>query len=202
MPALARVDQTESTPSTVLQRHPLAFTVTLPFAAGGMLVALPLIRLVFGADYVPASSALIWLLPSVPLAAMREVIVAGLIGAHGGERQLLRVNAIAAIFNIAVLLPVVPRYGVVGAASVTVLTEVLRLAVSWRFAVQQGLRPPRLARFVRPIVAASVMVAGLLLAGDRGLVPKVVVGAFLYAAGLAATGVLRIQRGQRPALVV
>jgi O-antigen/teichoic acid export membrane protein len=203
MPALARVEQSGSAQSTVLQTALLlALTVTLPVAAGGMLVALPLIRLVFGADYVPAVSALIWLLPSVPLAAMREVIVAGLIGAEGGERALLRVNAIAAIFNIAILLPVVPRYGVIGAASVTVLTEVLRLAVSWRYAVQGGLRPPRVARFVRPIVAASLMVAGLLLAGDGGLVAKVAVGVLLYAVGLLITGVLRIQRGQRPVLEV
>jgi O-antigen/teichoic acid export membrane protein len=203
MPALARLDRSGSEQSTVLQTALLlAFTVTLPVAAGGMLVALPLIRLVFGADYVPAVSALIWLLPSVPLAAMREVIVAGLIGAEGGERALLRVNAIAAIFNIAILLPVVPRYGVIGAASVTVLTEVLRLAVSWRYAVQGGLRPPRVARFVRPIVAASLMAAGLLLAGDGGLVAKVALGVFLYTVGLLITGVLRIQRGQRPVLVV
>lgn len=202
MPALAR-DQSGSAQSTMLSTALLlAFTVTLPAAVGGILVALPLIRLVFGAEYVPAVSALIWLLPSVPLAAMREVIVAGLIGAPGGERQLLRINAIAAVFNIAILLPVVPRYGVVGAASVTVLTEVLRLAVAWRFAAQHGFRPPSPTRFVRPAIAAAAMAAGVLLAGDRGLVISVAVGALLYTAGLAATGVLRIQRGRRPVLVV
>jgi len=203
MPAMARIEKADAHRNDVYETAMLlAYTVSLPVAVGGILTATPLIELVFGADYAPAVPALVWLLPAVPIAAIREIAVVGLIGTAGGERRLIRINAICAVFNIAILLPVIPRYGLIGAAVVTVLTEVLRLFVAFRFARLEGFRPPRLARFAKPTVAAAGMVPGLFLMGDRPFLVQLTMGVAVYATILLATGVLRIQKPFRLRLVV
>jgi O-antigen/teichoic acid export membrane protein len=172
----------------------LAFIVSLPIAIGGMLTAKPLIDLVYGNAFAPAAVALVWLLPAIPLSALREVGVAGLLGSADGERFLIRTNAMTAAVNIALIIPVVPRYGMVGAAAVTVITEVLRLALTARYAIQHGFELPRLNRFLKPLAAGILMAGGLLLIGPQPLVLLVLAGAVLYAVGLTVMGVLRLER--------
>jgi O-antigen/teichoic acid export membrane protein len=203
MPAMVRYDRSDGRRNEVYETATLlAWTVALPVAVGGVLTAAPLIQLVFGTDYAPAVPALVWLLPAVPIAAVREIAVVALIGTPGGERKLIRINATCALFHVAILLPAVPRYGMLGAAVVTVLTEMLRLFLAFRFARQEGFSAPRLSRFVKPTVAAAAMAPALLLAGDRPFLLLLVTGAAIYAVTLFATGVLRIQRPFQVRLVV
>jgi O-antigen/teichoic acid export membrane protein len=203
MPSLASIDKTDSQRNAVFETALLlAYVVALPVAVGGMLTARPLMGLVFGPAFLPAVAALVWLLPAVPIAAVREIAVVGLIGSPGGERKLIRINASCAIFNIAILLPVVPRYGMVGAAAVTVLTEILRLFLAYRFASQEGFSTPALSRFMKPTLAAAAMVPALAFAADLPFMLLLVTGAAVYAVILFATGVLRFQRPFQVRLVV
>jgi O-antigen/teichoic acid export membrane protein len=203
MPSMARFDKSDGRRNDVYETSMLlAYTVALPVAVGGILTARPLMDLVFGPEYLAAVSALIWLLPAVPVAAVREIAVVGLIGSPGGERKLVRINATCAAFNIAILLPVVPRFGLIGAAAVTVLTEVLRLVIAFHFARQEGFHPPRASRFVKPSLAAAAMVPVLVALGDRPLVMLLVAGVAVYAGLLVATGVLQIQRPFQVRVVV
>jgi PST family polysaccharide transporter/lipopolysaccharide exporter len=195
MPTMARFEKTDDQRNGVYQTALLlAYAVSLPVAVGGMLTASSVVVLVFGSDYTPAVPALVCLLAAVPIGAVREIAVAGLIGSPGGERRLIRVNAMCVAFNLTILIPVVPLYGLVGASIVTVLTEVLRLFLAFRFAREDGYRPPGMARFLKPALAAAAMVPVLLLAGDRPLLLLVAAGAAVYAAILWATGVLRLQK--------
>lgn len=203
MPTMARYERTDTGRNDVYETSMLlAYTVALPVAVGGILTATPLIRLVFGGDYAPAVPALVWLLPAVPIAAVREIAVVGLIGTEGGERRLVRINAICAAFNIAILIPVVPVYGLIGAAVVTVLTEILRLTIAFRFAVEAGYRPPGVVRFAKPTLAAGAMVPALTLLGDRPFPLLLTVGAAVYAGVLLVTGVLRFRAPFAVRLVV
>ena len=203
LPVLSRHDRMDPERARVYETSVLlAYAVALPVAVGGMLTAAPLVRLVFGADYLPAVPALVWLLPAVPLTALREVAVVALIGTPGGERRLIRINAICAVFNVAILIPVVPAYGLIGAAAVTILTEILRLFLAFRFATQAGFPVARLARFAKPALAAGAMIPALKLAGDLPFPVLVAVGAVVYAALLLATGVLRFGRPFAVRLVV
>lgn len=203
MPTIARFARRDAGRNHVYETSMLlAYAVSLPVAVGGMLTAGPLISVVFGTDYAPAVSALVWLLPAVPMAACREIAVVGLIGTDGGERRLIRINATCAVFNIVILIPVVPAYGLIGAAAVTVLTEILRLVIALRFALEAGFRPPHLSRFAKPAVAAGAMVPALALLGGRSFPFLLAGGAAVYAVVLLLTGVLRLQPPFRVRLVV
>ena len=203
MPTMARYEKLDTERNAVYETSMLlAYAVALPAAVGGILCASPLIELVFGIDYAPSAPALAWLLPAVPIAAVREIAVVGLIGTPGGERRLIRINATCAIFNIAILLPVVPRYGLIGAAAVTVLTEVLRLVLALQFARQEAFSAPGLRRFAKPTLATGVMIPVLLLARNQPFFLQLFLGAFVYGSALLATGVLRYQGRFRVRMVV
>jgi O-antigen/teichoic acid export membrane protein len=203
MPALARLDQRPDERNDVYATtQAMGFAVTLPVTLGGMLVAEPLIVLVFGPGYEPAGRALQWLLPAVPLSAFREIGVAALIGSEGGERRLFRMNATAVAINVALVLAIVPTYGLVGAAAATVVTELARLALTVRYARHAGFAGAAWSRYLRPLVSGLAMVVAVRLVAERHLVVLVAAGAVAYVAGLWVTGALRIERGRLPRLTV
>jgi O-antigen/teichoic acid export membrane protein len=128
--------------------------------------------------------------------------VTALIGSQGGERRLIRINATCAIFNVAIMIPVIPVYGLIGAAAVTVVTEVLRLVLAFRFAGQEGFRPPKPTRFAKPTLAAAGMALALVLMGERSFPVLVATGVATYAILLLALGVLKLGRPFQVRVVV
>jgi O-antigen/teichoic acid export membrane protein len=201
MPELARLDdRVEERTEVYATSMALVVAVTVPVAVGGILVATPLIALIFGPGYEPAATALRWLLPAVPLAAFRELAIVALIGSTGGERQLLRVNATSVVLNVALVVPIVPVFGLAGAAAATVATEAVRLALAARYARAAGFRASGMARHWRPLVL--VMAVAVRAVGSAPLPVLVGVGVAAYVASLWVTGALRLERGGRPRLRV
>jgi O-antigen/teichoic acid export membrane protein len=94
----------------------------------------------------------------------------------------------AAIGNLALNLWAIPRYGYLGAAAVTALSELVLLAPFWT-AVQRELPPvPLLGLAWRPALAAAGM--ALAVAWVRAFNPwlAILVGAGLYGGLLVALG--------------
>lgn len=140
----------------------LAAAVGIPLAVGGMVLAEPLLTLLFGSVYVGGAGAFRWLLLSVALiffyGGLRNVLIV-----FGRTRTDLALVAAAAAVNVALNLLLISRYGIEGAALVTALSEALILVgVLWavrRHGVQ--VQPSRLAR---PLLAAGIMAAVLVYA--------------------------------------
>lgn len=177
-----------------------AFTVALPVGAGAWFVAEPVIREIFGVAYLPGVIALQLLAWSIPLAALRELPVVALIAA-GRERDLLRVNAITAAANMALVVAVVPPYGLRGAAAATLATELIRLALASHFARAAGYPMVSVRRLLKATAATGLMVTVLLAAPPLPFWLSAPLGAAVYAAGLALIGGLRL-RGGMPVLHV
>lgn len=161
--------------------------VTLPVAVGGAIVAEHMIRLFFGAAFETASLPLGILIASAPFSVLRSVATAALIAAKE-EAFLLRAVGFTAAVNVALNLIIVPRYGMVGAALVTLSTEALRLLVYQRRVRGLGLMAPALSRWWKPVLAVLIM-AGVLQTGlGATLVKAIVAGAFTYGVAIFAVG--------------
>ncbi len=83
-----------------------------------------IVALLFGPRYLPAAAALrvsIWL----GLLAATGSVFTNLLIARGLERVLLGVNAVSSVVTIALSLVVVPRFGFVGAAAVSLAASAL-----------------------------------------------------------------------------
>jgi len=188
-----------------------SFAVGAPLAVGGALLSSALIALVFGEQYSESAAPLAILVASVPFLLYKDVAMVALIVA-GRENVVLRMTAIAVVFNLVGNLIFVPRYGMIGAASTTLATEVLRAALAAAYARDSGFTLLPARRMWKSALAATAMAAVLL--AYSGAAPRashsvlvavavpLTVGVVSYALALAACGGIEWRRGRAPALRV
>jgi len=190
MPQVARA-ATEPGRAASLVRDSLVFALalTLPIAAGGLFVATDLVRLVFGDAYAASGPPMVILLWSVPVAWLRSVSQLSLV-ALGRQRSVLGVTALGALITVALDLAVIPRYGMVGAAAVTVAAEVVRFVAMQVVLARAGIPTPGLPVWWRPVLGTVVM-AGVLMAIRAPAVLLVGLGAVAYLVVMLGTGALR-----------
>jgi O-antigen/teichoic acid export membrane protein len=159
----------------------------VPLAAGGLVVAPQLVRLIGGDDFEGAADTLRILLFAGALA-----FVSGLFGmtliAGDRQRSAMRLAIAALAFNVPLNFALVPSLGIDAAAAVAVASELL-LVVGGALLVRRDLGlAPRVRVLWRALAAAAAMAGVLALVDDWSLALLVPLGAALYAAGLWALG--------------
>ncbi len=181
--------------------HAQVFAVGLPVALGGALLAVQLVQYVFGVSYLPAGAALRVLIWSIPVALFRNVAVSALV-ARNRQDQVLRTTTGSTVLNLVLNVLLIPRYGILGAAWATVVTELLRAILALRFAAQEGLFLLPLRRLGRACAAGTAMVLLLTFLRLPNLWAAIAVGACCYAVALGLVGGVEFRRGRLPALRV
>jgi O-antigen/teichoic acid export membrane protein len=147
-------------------------------AACGAAVAPELIRVAGGPDFADAADPLRVLLVAGAIAFVNGVIGYTLI-AVDRQRNALWLNATGLLVNVALNLVLVPAYGIVAAAVVTLFSELLVLAGSlWLARRHLGFVPG--AGVVPAALVAAGATAGVLLVLPDTLALLVPVGALLY----------------------
>ncbi len=162
----------------------LSAALAAPLVIGGMILAAPLLRAVFGPLYVEGAGPFRLLILSI-----------GFVFVHGITRSLLLISnrlkiemgiiAIATGLNVILNLFLIPRYGLIGAALNTVLAEglilILGIVAMYRNDIRLDLRP-----VIRPLLAAGIMgiVLGV-LGRERSLVLSLIVGFMTYCTALS-----------------
>jgi O-antigen/teichoic acid export membrane protein len=161
--------------------------ISVPAAVGGVLVAEPLLVFIGGAAYAPSAVPFCILAPLLPLRFLNNGFGMTMTAL---DRQDERTRGVfgAAVFNVALNLLILPRYGAVGAAATTLATEVLLLTwTTWR--VRALLGPlglaPVLARVLAP---AAVMGAVVAVLPAVHVLAVIAAGVAVYVAAGRATG--------------
>jgi O-antigen/teichoic acid export membrane protein len=151
----------------------------IPLVAGGLVLAPEIIELAAGDDFDDAAAPLRILLASGALAWVNGVFGYALIAK---DRQLsaLWLNVSALVFNVALNLALVPDYGIVVAAVVTVCSEVLILGGSYVLMRRYYDFFPLPRTLVPALLAAAVMAGVLWVLRDVPVVLLVPFGAALY----------------------
>lgn len=177
------------------------FALALPIAAGGAILAGPLVVTLFGTPFAAAAPILAVLLGSMVISVVRDVSVVALM-ARKREDLLLHTVWASAAASIVLNILLVPSMGMMGAAVATVLTEFVRLLLAVGFAQRLGFPLPPVMRAWRPAVASLAMVGAL--AALPGLSPWIAIplGGACYGVALIAIGGLRLSRAQGVQLVV
>jgi O-antigen/teichoic acid export membrane protein len=102
--------------------------VGVPLAAGGAILAQAIVTIVGGRGYLPDSAIalaiLMWFVPFSYANGLTQYVLIAL----GRQRFLTLAFLVAAVFNVGANLVLIPRFGYVGAAWVTVASEVVLLA--------------------------------------------------------------------------
>jgi O-antigen/teichoic acid export membrane protein len=159
--------------------------VSVPLAAGGAIAAPAVIDLAGGSDFSEASTPLQVLLVAGGLAWINGVFGYALIAK---ERQLnaLWLNVVGLCVNVGLNLALVPEYGIVAAAVITVFSELVILVGSY-FLMQRHFEFfPRPGLLLPVLVAAAAMSAVLWPLRDTSFFVLLPVGTAVYAGLLLA----------------
>jgi O-antigen/teichoic acid export membrane protein len=164
-------------------------TIALPICLATTFLATPLIRLLGGPEFLPAGatalSVMIWFLPFSFANGIAQYVLL----ATDRQRLVAPSFLVAVVFNITFNLYAIPKYGFVGAAVVTILSELV-LLVPFSYGLRDLGAPPLAVTIWRPALAAAAM--GLALAGLAALEVNqwlsAVVGGIAYLATLRVVG--------------
>lgn len=194
-PLLARYlqESRELAARTVDAAGDLFVAIGAPIAAGGLVVAPELVRLIGGDEFAGSAGPLRLLLFAIVLA-----FVSGLFGhaliAGGRQGSALRLGIAALVFNLVLNVALVPPFGIEAAAAVALASELLLVSGGLVLVRRDlGLRP-HFRLLWRATAAAAVMAAVLALVSELSLALLLPLGVVLYAAGLWLLGGLDPRR--------
>jgi O-antigen/teichoic acid export membrane protein len=157
----------------------LIVVTSLPMATGGMLLAVPIIRLLYGETFMPSAAAFAILIWDMPL-LMFCSFCGNMTTVIGQERAAGRVYAVNAAVNVLLDLYAIPRYGILGAAVVTVLTDLVG-TIQFHLLLGRRLNLPDMRPVIgRVVLATGVMGTVVALAGGVHLFIRIGLGVMTY----------------------
>lgn len=176
----------------------LAVVLTLPVALLLLIGAGPIIKFFRYSEGFDHSIVLLRILSlHVPLVAL-SMVATTIAVARNREKAWLAVSVSAALINPALNLVAIPYFdhhygdGAIGAAIVTVVTEVIVCAGTFWIVGLDAFSRGNAAVCVRAAAAGVPMALAMWLAIPLGLVPLMVIGAATYAVFVIAFGALKI----------
>ena len=110
----------------------IIFLAAFPLIIGGIVLSQPIIRMIFGPAYLPATSAfpiliasLFWIFPSV--------FLSNLVLAHNQQKKVVRYMVAGALANILLNAFLIPILGIKGAAISTFIAQAIYVVSTWRY---------------------------------------------------------------------
>lgn len=178
---LSRAHSEGSEPFRKLVEHSLRLTsiFALPLGIGASLLAQPILGLLYGPSYAPAIPVLQVLAWSAVLVILRGNYRHAL-HASGKQDVDLRFSCLATGTNIVLNVLWIPRFGMIGAAWATLISEVLWLLLSW-IGYRRNIGPMHLLPYLwRPLVAGAGMATILLYGWPTMWIVRAVLASLLY----------------------
>lgn len=130
--------------------------LALPVAVGGMLVADPLVRVLYTEEFLPAARALRIIIWDVPLLLFAS-FCGNMTTIVGEERSAARIYGASAVANILLNLLFIPRYGYLGASAVTVATDLVAVVPFYVLLSRKLSLPKMYGAFARILLACLLM---------------------------------------------
>jgi O-antigen/teichoic acid export membrane protein len=163
-PALSRAISENSQQFTELVLRSLRLTAigAIPIGVTGSFLAVPLVDLLFGADYAGAAPVLQVLSWSAALVLLRVTFRQAL-AASGRQRLDLICAAAATSVNVGLNLILIPIFGIMGAATATLVSEVVWVSAAIYSSSRLVPAPAVLMQLARPTVAGAAMAGCFLL---------------------------------------
>ncbi|NJP04891.1 MAG: flippase [Chloroflexaceae bacterium] len=120
------------------------------------------------ADYLPISAEVLallaWFLPLSFVNGLLQYVLIAINQQHAITRAFL----IGAFVNLTLNILFIPLFGLYAASVITILSEVVLLAVFWPLLRREGLQPPLLHLSWRPALASAIMGLAMVLLPSPG----------------------------------
>ncbi|MDW8068907.1 MAG: flippase [Anaerolineae bacterium] len=174
-------------PTLYTQALKYLFVVAFPIAVGTTALARPLIHLLYTDQFAPSVlplQILIWVLPLMFLTELLGYVTI----VHNQEKEVARALLVSTAVNITLNLVLIPRWGLLAASVVTVLTEMI-LAGQYLWLLRHELVAVNFrAVFLKPGLSAVLMGVVVFLVREMNFFLVVTLGAAIYLGLLTLTG--------------
>jgi O-antigen/teichoic acid export membrane protein len=139
---------------TLIERALTAtFLVALPLTVGGIVLATPIMALLYGAEYVPGATAFQFLIATT-LLVFPGALIGNLVIAYNKQKSIVWGVALGSTSNIAFNALLIPPLGIMGAAIATVIAQSMSNGYMW-YIIRKTNRFETLLHLTK-IVGASV----------------------------------------------
>lgn len=197
IPAMAAWHRSAPASVTALYRRGVKYLllVGLPVAAFGPLAARPFVSFLFGAGYEPSAPAAAILIPVCVfmfLSNFSETTLACI----DRWRAIVLASTAALLLNVALNLAWIPRYGYLGAAWATLLTEGTYFLLSAWALGRAGHRVPWAGLTWKPALCAAAFALALQASLPLGLLPAAGLASLTWIAAVLALRVIEADEWQ------
>ena len=159
------------------------WTFSVPIAIGGMLLAEPIIDLLYTDEYAKSAIAFAILIWSVPLLNLSSLCGA-VTTATDKEKEAVRVYGAAALLNLITNLMTIPYWGYIGAAVSTIFTEFVTLFFFYSI-LHKDFPLRNLNNLIfKPLLASILMGIVVFFLQNWFLIGTVIVGMVVYVVAL------------------
>jgi O-antigen/teichoic acid export membrane protein len=162
----------------------LVVALTLPIAVAVVILAEPIVHLVFGTEFDDAIVPLTVLAPAIALYSI-AFVTSGMLVAQNRQRVIAITNGVVAAINVVASLVLIPLFSLDGAALAALVSQLVLSVVLLAFA--HGVTGAvKWRRVLAGPVVGSLLLALTTLALRDHLAAALVVGGVVYLAALAA----------------
>lgn len=162
----------------------LLLLVALPIAAGMCTLSDEIITTLYGAHRYAESIPVLRILSLAIVLMYANGVFVQLLIATERQKRLATTAVIAALFNVTANLILIPPFGAIGAASTTVATEVVVLALNYSFLPRTVTSQLRYTTAGKALVASLAMAAVLTAISGLNLLLLIPLGALVYLGGI------------------
>ncbi len=183
VPSLARthISDPQTTELWYYRTVKIMLTISFPLTVGGYLTAFPLFKFLYTPEYLPGAFGLQILIWDLPL-FMYDSFCGNMTTIIRRENAAARIYGLSAFNNVVLNLYAIPRYGLVGAALVTVITDFIT-AIQFYFLLRDELHFPNILSFLSRLTAASgLMGVAVWLVRDWNLFLQIGLGVLVFTA--------------------
>lgn len=163
---------------------------SLPLAMATSLLAVPLITLLYGASFAPAAAVLAIIAWDIPL-RLFNAFAGNVTAASNLERTSWRIFMTGTVLGVALYVPAILWFGMVGAAVITLLTDLTNSLLFFRLLHRTSALGAIAPKLLLVAVAAAVMGLVVWGANQVTILPvTVAAGMVTYAAAAWALGLI------------
>jgi len=157
-PALSRAasDKDSRKVSLIMEKGMTAtFAFAIPITLGGIILAGPIINLLYGAEYLPAILTFqILLLTNIVI--FPQTLLSNFVLAYNRQKKLAFYVGLAALGNVILDIIFIPKFGIAGSAAATVIVQIIYNFLTWNMI--KKINPFKTIANLKKIFIASALV--------------------------------------------
>lgn len=164
----------------------VVIVIALPCTIGIILVAEPLVKVLFGIDFLPTVQIIQWLAPIILIISVSYLVGSVVLTSTNNERYLLRATITGSVTNVLLNALLIPFFSTIGAVVASLIGETAVFVIHFKYG-RKYIQNKIDYKYIGSVVISSVVMAACVVGIQKfvsiptiELILSVGIGAFIY----------------------